>query len=40
MTRRRPDIGLWAVAAPAIRAAIRRADAGQLEALDREMAAR
>jgi uncharacterized protein YndB with AHSA1/START domain len=32
--------GVWAVVAPAIRAAIRRADAGQLEALDRELAAR
>jgi uncharacterized protein YndB with AHSA1/START domain len=32
--------GVWAVVAPAIRAAIRRADAGQLDALDRELAAR
>ena len=32
--------GLWGRAAPPIRAAIRRTDAGQLDALDREMAAR
>jgi uncharacterized protein YndB with AHSA1/START domain len=32
--------GLWAVAAPAVRAAIRRTDAGQLDALDQELAAR
>lgn len=32
--------GLWTLAAPAIRAAIRRADGGQLDALAREMAAR
>jgi len=32
--------GPWSVAAPAIRAAIRRTDGGQLDALDREMAAR
>jgi uncharacterized protein YndB with AHSA1/START domain len=32
--------GLWAVVAPAIRAAIRRTDSGQLDALGREIAAR
>ena len=32
--------GPWTLAAPAIRAAIRRTDSGQLDALDREMAAR
>jgi uncharacterized protein YndB with AHSA1/START domain len=32
--------GAWAVLAPVIRAAIRRSDAGQLAALDRELAAR
>ena len=32
--------GAWRLVAPAIRAAIRRADAGQLDALDRELAAR
>jgi uncharacterized protein YndB with AHSA1/START domain len=31
--------GLWSLAAPPIRAAIRRTDAGQLDALDRELAA-
>jgi uncharacterized protein YndB with AHSA1/START domain len=32
--------GAWALAAPAIRAAIRRTDSGQLDALDRELTAR
>jgi uncharacterized protein YndB with AHSA1/START domain len=32
--------GAWAVTAPVIRAAIRRTDAGQLDALDRELTAR
>ena len=32
--------GVWALAAPVIRAAIRRTDAGQLDALDRELTAR
>jgi uncharacterized protein YndB with AHSA1/START domain len=32
--------GAWALAAPAIRAAIRRTDAGQLDAFDRELTAR
>jgi uncharacterized protein YndB with AHSA1/START domain len=31
--------GAWTLAAPAIRAAIRRTDAGQLDALDRELSA-
>jgi uncharacterized protein YndB with AHSA1/START domain len=31
--------GAWSLAAPAIRAAIRRTDAGQLDAFDRELAA-
>jgi uncharacterized protein YndB with AHSA1/START domain len=32
--------GSWALVAPVIRAAIRRADAGQLDALDQQLAAR
>jgi uncharacterized protein YndB with AHSA1/START domain len=32
--------GAWALAGPMIRAAIRRTDAGQLDAFDRELAAR
>jgi uncharacterized protein YndB with AHSA1/START domain len=32
--------GAWSLAGPAIRAAIRRTDAGQLEAFDRQLAAR
>ena len=32
--------GLWTLAAPAIRAAIRRTDSGQLDALHRELTAR
>jgi uncharacterized protein YndB with AHSA1/START domain len=31
--------GAWTLAGPAVRAAIRRADAGQLDALDRELTA-
>jgi hypothetical protein len=32
--------GAWTLAGPMIRAAIRRTDTGQLDALDRELAAR